>query len=233
MDIAVAPCFRVACGKGFAVAFVDIDETVVVIVLVIQVGEIHNLAQDHGGVAGGLGGRAAAEDRFRLDRVVAGTGDGPSVGPGFDVAAGRGGRAIGGGDSGEGGCGVETGAGFHLHLVGGGIRSRAIGQDDLGGATIGTDHGGPGDADEGFAAGIDDDAADGRVRLGRVTRILVDDTEFLLIQRGVVKVGEGDGELMKRVAGSEIAVVDRPPGAVLDVPLGGKSEAGDHLGFAN
>ena len=229
VDIAVVPGFRIGGRQSLGVALIDIDEAIVVVVAVVEAGGVDDLAEDDGGVAGVFGGSGAAEDGFGLDVVTARGRDGPGVAPRPNISAGRGGWAVGEGDTRESGRVGDVGAGFHFYLKSRCVRPRAVPQGNFKRATIRTGDGRTGDANERFGAGIDDDAADGGVLFGRVVRVLVDDAKLLLEESRVVDVGQGDRELVKGVAGAEVAIVDRPAGAVLGVVGGGEGEAGLHL----
>ena len=228
VDVAVAPRLGVSGRKRLAVALVDVDQSVVVVIAVVEAGRLDDLAQDDGSIARRSGDNAVKRC-FGFDDVAAGCGDVPRVAPKPDVAVCFGYGVSADGDAGQRRCVGHPGVGLHLDHVGHGIGTRTVGKNEFRRTAVGADHGRAGDTEEGFVARVDGDAPDGREGAAGVARIAIDDAELLLGHGGVIKIRQRDRELVKGAAGTEAAVVDGPTVAVLRIALGQEREPRHHL----
>ena len=228
VDVAIAPRLGVSGRKRLAVALVNVDQSIVVVIAVVEAGRLDDLAQDDGSIARRSGDNAVKRC-LGLDDVAAGCGDVPRVAPKPDVAVcfGYGGSADG--DAGQRRCVGHPGVGLHLDHVGHGIGTRTVGKNEFRRTAVGADHGRAGDTEEGFVARVDGNAPDGREGAAGVARIAIDDAELLLGHGGVIKIRQRDRELVKGAAGTEAAVVDGPTVAVLRVALVQEREPRHHL----
>ena len=219
VDVAIAPSLGVSGWKRLAVALVDVDQSVVVVVAVIEAGRLDNLAQDDGGIARGPGDNPVKQC-LGLDDIAAGRGDVPRVAPQLDVAVCLGYGVSADGDAGQRRCVGHLEVGLYLNHVGHGIGTRTVGKNEFRRTAVGADHGRAGDTEEGFVARVDGDAPDGREGAAGVARITIDDAELLLGHGRIVEIRQRDRELVKGAAGTEAAVVDGPTVAVLRIALG-------------